>query len=85
MRTVVVGMRPRDSREKSLPYQTKNLYLANLPMQRLVVVTLAEKLPLAKDNEELEVYMIEPRADGNRAYSVKYSWMQKTDATIRAL
>ena len=45
VRTVFIGMRPRDSREKSLPYKIKNLYRVNLPVQRLTVTTPAEELP----------------------------------------
>ena len=38
VRTCVVGVRPRDSREKVLPYVPKQLLRMTVPVQRLVVV-----------------------------------------------
>ena len=38
VRTVKVGMRPRDSRELLLPYKSKDLWLTDVSVQRLVVV-----------------------------------------------
>ena len=44
VRTVVVEMRPTDSRERSLPYRSKKLTRMTLPVQRLVVLHAVEDL-----------------------------------------
>ena len=38
VRTVMVAMRPRDAREKSLPYKSKKLKNLKLAVQRLVLI-----------------------------------------------
>ena len=48
VRTVQVGMRPRDSRESSLPYKVKELWLTDVSVQRLVMV-----LPVAEQGQEM--------------------------------
>ena len=56
VRTVVVGMRPRDSREALLPYKSKKLVEVELPVQRLVLIHPAKELdsvatpPLNRDD-----------------------------------
>ena len=42
VRTVRVLMRPRDKREKALPYKSKNMITLELPVQRLVMICSAE-------------------------------------------
>ena len=42
VRTVRVLMRPRDKREKSLPYKSKKMTILELPIQRLVLICSAE-------------------------------------------
>ena len=44
VRTVSVGMRPRDSREKVLPYKAKDLWVTAVSAQRVVVITPVEEL-----------------------------------------
>ena len=44
VRTVVVAMRPRDSREAVLPYKSKSLVHVVLPVQRLVLIHPAAEL-----------------------------------------
>ena len=44
VRTVTVGMRPRDSREKSLPYKSKKLKSLKLAIQRLILICLAKEV-----------------------------------------
>ena len=46
VRTVMVDMRPRDSREKSLPYKSKKMRTMKLAVQRLVLICPAQE---AKD------------------------------------
>ena len=43
VRTVRVLMRPRDRREASLPYKSKNMITLELPVQRLVLISSAEE------------------------------------------
>ena len=43
VRTVTIAMRPRDSREKSLPYKSKKLKNLRLAVQRLVLICPAKK------------------------------------------
>ena len=49
VRTAVVGMRPKDSREKSLPYTSKKLSELDVSVQRLVMVCPSENVPTEKD------------------------------------
>ena len=44
VRTVSVGMRPRDSREKVLPYKAKELWITAVSAQRIVVICPVEEL-----------------------------------------
>ena len=44
VRTVRVLMRPRDKREKTLPYKSKNMITLELPVQRLVMICSAEEV-----------------------------------------
>ena len=44
VRTVSVGMRPRDSREKVLPYKAKDLWITAVSAQRIVVICPVEEL-----------------------------------------
>ena len=46
VRTATVGMRPRDAREKSLPYLAKDLWQSKVSAQRIVVI-----LPVDHDKE----------------------------------
>ena len=43
VRTVTIAMRPRDSREKSLPYKSKKLKNLRLAVQRLVLICPAKE------------------------------------------
>ena len=43
VRTVEVAMRPRDSREKSLPYKSKKLKTMKLAVLRLVPICPAQE------------------------------------------
>ena len=43
VRTVVVAIRPRDSREKSLPYKSKRMKTMKLAVQRLVLICPAQE------------------------------------------
>ena len=71
VRTVVVGMRPRDSREKSLPYQSKNLYRVRLPVQRLVVIAPVDEIPeeMTAEVPEADVIADESLKTSNHANS----------------
>ena len=42
VRTVTIAMRPRDSREKSLPYKSKKLKNLRMAVQRLVLICPAK-------------------------------------------
>jgi len=57
VRTVTVGMRPRDSREKSLPYKSKKLKALRLAVQRLILICPAveAKKLLDRDDAKHEV------------------------------
>ena len=44
IRTVVIGMCPRDSLEKSLPYTIKNLYCVKLSVKTMIVKASFEEL-----------------------------------------
>ena len=46
VRTATVEMRPRDSREKSLPYRSKALYTMRVAIQRLVLICPIEQVPV---------------------------------------
>ena len=46
VRTATVEMRPRDSREKSLPYRSKVLYTMRVAIQRLVLICPIEQVPV---------------------------------------
>ena len=45
VRTVTIGTRPRDSRDPTLPYDSKKLYQMEVPVQRLVLIVPARDLP----------------------------------------
>ena len=45
VRTATVELRPRDSREKSLPYRSKDLMEMTVAIQRLVLICPAESVP----------------------------------------
>ena len=51
VRTVRVGMRPRDAREPNLPYKSKNLFEVEMPIQRLCLIVPVEDVPLAENEE----------------------------------
>ena len=51
VRTVRVGMRPRDAREPNLPYKSKNLFEVEMPIQRLCLLVPVEDVPLAENHE----------------------------------
>lgn len=50
--TAKVGMRPRDKREKSLPYVRKDLKELDVGVQRLVMICPSEDLPKKEEAEE---------------------------------
>ena len=81
MRTVVVGMRPRDSQEKSLSYQIKNLYRVKLPVLRLGVITPAEELHVAEADEKpvVDVNMIQPMVALSHVTHASSSKSKRTD------
>ena len=47
VRTVTVQMRPRDSREKTLPYKSKDMVNMETDVNRLVLITPASELPVS--------------------------------------
>ena len=51
VRTVRVGMRPRDAREPNLPYKSKILFEVEMPIQRLCLIVPVEDVPLAENEE----------------------------------
>ena len=52
VRTVTVGMRLRDSREKTLPYKSKKLKSLRLAIQRLILICSAKEVnELLEENE----------------------------------
>ena len=54
VRTVLVGCRPRDSREATLPYRSKNLWEFKTSIQRIVLLVPAEERPeLLKDEGDI--------------------------------
>jgi len=55
VRTVTVGMRPRDSREKSLPYKSKKLKALRLAVQRLILICPAVEAKKLLDDAKHEV------------------------------
>ena len=59
VRTVKVAMRPRDSRELLLPYKSKDLWLTDVSVQRLVMVLpfkeQGSKEDVPKEVNEMEV------------------------------
>ena len=55
VRTVTVGMRPRDSREKSLPYKSKKLKALRLAVQRLILICPAVEAKQLLDDAKNEV------------------------------
>ena len=56
VRTVTVGMRPRDSREKTLPYKSKKLKSLRLAIQRLILICSAHEVnELLEGNENESV------------------------------
>ena len=55
VRTVIVGMRPRDSREKSLPYKSKKLKSLKLAIQRLILICPAKEVKELLDENEDEI------------------------------
>ena len=55
VRTVTVGMRPRDSREKSLPYKSKKLKSLKLAIQRLILICPAKEVKELLDENEDEI------------------------------
>ena len=50
VRTVEVESRPRDSRERSLPYVSKDLVKEKMSVQRLVIICRKENIPDASED-----------------------------------
>ena len=53
VRTCIIGVRPRDSRESSLPYKVKDLLRMTVPVQRLCVISPAEQWQNSKQEHEI--------------------------------
>ena len=49
VRTATVEMRPKDAREKSLPYKSKTLFKMVVAIQRLVMICPEENVPKLLD------------------------------------
>ena len=45
VRSVLIGSRPRDSRDPSLPYRAKDLFIERVSVQRLVRLCTADRVP----------------------------------------
>ena len=45
VRTVVVGSRPKDSRDTTLPFVSKKLFQQTVPVQRVVIIVPADQIP----------------------------------------
>ena len=74
-------MRPRDSREKSLPYQIKNLYRVKFPVLRLGIITPAEELPVSETDEKpvVDMNMIQPIVASSHITHASSSKSKRTD------
>ena len=55
VRTCTIATRPRDSREKSLPYLSKKLLEMRVPIQRLVVVCPHDQIVEAEEFSLVDV------------------------------
>ena len=51
VRTCVIGSRPKDSRDPTLPLIPKKHFLQEVPVQRLVLLVPKDKLPVAVPSE----------------------------------
>ena len=74
VRTVEVLMRPRDSREKSLPYKSKQMVMMKVPVQRLVLIEKSSRVQeiLKADTEAVDEVTVSASCT-SRSF-VKLNW-----------